>query len=695
MSNNVDVVRQSITIIAKVLSGKGIKVTQSGTNAYVESDNGIPKRINIPYIPDNASEELILAINGFLDHEVAHVLFTDFTVSQKEHFLNHAIFQIYNAIEDCRIEKCMRAKFAGSRTNLDGVSAFFIDKYIEPELIKCDSEKELLTALFTPAIRAWSGQAIFQNYMKDKWAKVSSLEEKIASVIPEIALVNSTQASIDLAHVIGKLLKKDKSPKTDNKEKGKKAEASEEEKGEHVSPPESDELGEERHSGLDDESESQPDDKPTDEEADDKSEQASEDEPDLDESKDDEPDLDEPDSDDSKDDEPNESENEPSKSDQQGESDDVNEGNDESDTSDEDQGEGDSDNNDESGSESDDVGLTLDLESLIESASSDMSRTISDIIAGEVKDCMMGSQYSVYSTEYDVIKRLDISNSDPARIKKVLSGIEARAREVTGPLQKTLERLVKSKSMVRNLPGKRSGRINASSLFRLKTGDDRVFRQRDMGISNDVAVSLVVDCSGSMAGSKIRTAMESAYALCDVLTRLDISNEVIGFTTMSDDGGMYSDFCDSNDTHSFYNYSRREALHIPIFKGFDERFGIQQKQRMAVGSQFNSTDGLRLLNNVDGESIRIAANRLMTMTKEKTKQMIVLSDGSPSAYGDYLAIHKDLISSIAKIEKMGVNIIGIGINDDNVTRYYKNNLVINNISELPNQIIKELRSLLV
>jgi cobalamin biosynthesis protein CobT len=83
------------------------------------------------------------------------------------------------------------------------------------------------------------------------------------------------------------------------------------------------------------------------------------------------------------------------------------------------------------------------------------------------------------------------------------------------------------------------------------------------------------------------------------------------------------------------------------------------------------------------------------MTKEKTKQMIVLSDGSPSAYGDYLAIHKDLISSIAKIEKMGVNIIGIGINDDNVTRYYKNNLVINNISELPNQIIKELRSLLV
>jgi cobaltochelatase CobT len=679
MSHNVDVIRQSITIIAKVLSGKGIKVTQSGTNAYVESTDGVPKRINIPYIPDNASDDLILAINGFLDHEVAHVLFTDFTISKKEHFINQAIFQIYNAIEDCRIEKCMRAKFAGSRTNLDGVSTFFIEKYIQPEFVKAVDEKEMLTTLFTPAVRAWSGQDIFQDYMKDKWIHITQLQEQIADAIPKIALVRTTQDAIDLAHEIGKLLKKDKSPKTDNKEKGKQKEESEEEQGDHVDPPESFEKAEgdlnpdaEAHDAPEDISELD----------------ASENEPD-------EADKEPDDSEDDDSDEPNDASDDA----ESGESDEANpsesgeseeESDDSTDADDEIEGEGSMDEE----LDKSDTGMTLDLESAIESSTSDISKTLSDAIAKEVEDNLSTSEYSVYSTEYDKIERLDISRADSDKVKSIVVKLESSAREITGPLQKTLERIIKSKSLVRNLPGKRSGRINAGSLYRLKTGDDRVFRQREIGVSNDVAVSLVVDCSGSMSGQKIRIAMESAYALCEVLTRLDISNEVIGFTTLADDV-MYEEHARSGETRSLHHYSRREALHLPIFKGFDERFSVLQKQRMAVGSRINNTSGLPLRNNVDGESLLLAAKRLMRMTKESTKQMIVLSDGCPCAYGNHHEIHKDLKTSIAKIEKMGINIIGIGIDDVSVRDFYKNNLVISNVSELPSLIIKELRSLLV
>lgn len=671
MSHNVDVVRQSITIIAKVLSGKGIKVTQSGTNAYVESEDGIPKRINIPYIPDNAADELILAINGFLDHEVAHVLFTDFTISKKEHFLNKSIFQIYNAIEDCRIEKCMRAKFAGSRTNLDGVSNFFIEKYIVPEFAKASNELEMTSTLFTPAVRAWSGQEIFQVFMRDKWGNIKQLQEKIATAIPKIALVESTQDAIDLAHEIGKLLNKDKSPKTDKKspkteeKKEEVEEKREEAKSKEDEAPKSDEKGKE-------DSDKPESDKP-------EAEKPESDELALDDELDEEPEKeDSKDDDDSDGDDKSE---EPAASDEKPESDEP--------AIESDEGGSDEEPIDSS------VGMTVDLESIIESASSDISESISDMISGTIKDSLRGADYKVFSTDYDKVERLDISDCDFTKVKKVVSRIEESARQITGPLQKTLERLVKSKSLVRNLPGKRSGRINASSLYRLKTGDDRVFRQRDMGISNDVAVSLVVDCSGSMSGNKIRIAMESAFALCDVLTRLEITNEVIGFTTLEEDGGMHRDCEKSPDKMRIWEYSRSEALHLPIFKGFDERFGIQQKQRMAVGSKINGLSGLRLRNNVDGESIRIAAKRLVGMTKEKTKQMIVLSDGSPCAAGDSGAIHRDLITSIKGIEAMGIKIIGIGINDDSVKRYYKNNLVINNVNDLPNLIIKELRSMLV
>jgi len=665
MSHNVDVVRQSITIIAKVLSGKGIKVTQSGTGAYVESVDGIPKRINIPYIPDNASDDLILAINGFLDHEVAHVLFTDFTVSKKEHFINQSIFQIYNAIEDCRIEKCMRARFAGSRTNLDGVSRFFIEKYIEPEFLKCSDKQEMITVLFTPAMRAWSNQEIFQEYMKDKWINISQLQEKIASVIPKIALVNSTKEAVDLAHEIGKLLEKDKSSVTEDKDEGKGA------KGESEKP--TDEVAEE---SKDKKGESDED---TDEDEEDYSE---DDEESKDKKGESDEDTDEDEEDYSEDDEESEDDSDQEMSEDEGEEDKEDENSE--------------DNGESSESEPEPIGMTLDIESAIESATKDMSAALSEIIGQQVKESLASSGYSVYSTEYDRIERLDISETDPNNVKRVLAKIEASARKVTGPLQKTLERLVKSKSMVRNLSGKRSGRINAASLYRLKTGDDRVFRQRDIGISNDVAVSLVVDCSGSMAGNKIRIAMESAYVLCDVLTRLDISNEVIGFTTlyMDEDGDMREDHTSSGEEVSFGSYSRYEPLHLPIFKGFDEKFGIQQKQRMAVASCYMN-GGLALRNNTDGESLLLAAKRLMRMSKEKTKQMIVLSDGRPCAYGNSYEIDNDLRVSIAKIERMGINIIGIGINDRSVKSYYRNNIVISNVEELPSLIIDELRSLII
>ena len=168
--NRVAVMREAITKITQILSDKGIRVTQQGIQAFVQPDaNGKPVRVNLPYIPDEAPEELISAIQGFLDHEVAHVMFSDFSVLDAASKGNYKFF--LNALEDTRIERNMGAKFQGSAHNLATTLGFFLDQYIEPKYQKAIADGDTVAAaqvLFVPLIRALSGQLAAKEYLADK-----------------------------------------------------------------------------------------------------------------------------------------------------------------------------------------------------------------------------------------------------------------------------------------------------------------------------------------------------------------------------------------------------------------------------------------------------------------------------------------------------------------------------------------------
>lgn len=206
-------------------------------------------------------------------------------------------------------------------------------------------------------------------------------------------------------------------------------------------------------------------------------------------------------------------------------------------------------------------------------------------------------------------------------------------------------------------------------------------------------MSLVVDCSGSMRAqekingkyiTRISIAMQSAYIMCDVLTKLNISCEVIGFTTNR-----------SKNIGGEYGFSRYEPLYMPLFKAFGERFSLEQKQRM-FEVQMNSGKGMEILaNNVDGECVRIAAKRLITLGKCKSKTMIVLSDGRPEAYGDKAAQSKDLQRATKEITLAGINLLGIGIGDNSVKHYYPKYAVLSHIDELPQVLLQSLSNVLL
>lgn len=118
--NDIYVLRKVVKKLIPMLVQRNIKVTQMGTEAYIKADTRTkqPVSINIPAITDDAEADFILAIQGFLDHEVAHVLFTDFSLygrdprkssnksskKSKERFIN-----MHNIIEDTMIDR-LRSK---------------------------------------------------------------------------------------------------------------------------------------------------------------------------------------------------------------------------------------------------------------------------------------------------------------------------------------------------------------------------------------------------------------------------------------------------------------------------------------------------------------------------------------------------------------------------------------------------------
>ena len=98
--------------------------------------------------------------------------------------------------------------------------------------------------------------------------------------------------------------------------------------------------------------------------------------------------------------------------------------------------------------------------------------------------------------------------------------------------------------------------------------------------------------------------------------------------------------------------------------------------------------------NGDPDAVLFAYNRIKDRN-EKRKVLIVLSDGSPSFAIQGCADH-GLKQVTQDIERSGVvELYGIGIQDSNVTRFYKNNVVIRNVSDLDTKLVELLKSIIL
>lgn len=251
-------------------------------------------------------------------------------------------------------------------------------------------------------------------------------------------------------------------------------------------------------------------------------------------------------------------------------------------------------------------------------------------------------------------------------------------------MQAKLIRLFAAKNRKLFVAGKRKGKLCGANLHRLTLEDDRVFKQKIEHKSINTAITLLVDLSGSMSGGKDRCAISAAYLFANILDRLKIPCEVLGFST----GDMKThnipqEICDDRCEY------RTEAVKIGIFKSFGERLTTNVLGRFC--HFYSGNNDRRYYNcNDDGESILMALTRLAARTEQR-KMIFVLSDGMPNVSGCCGSEIRHLKNVVKEIEReKNYEIYGIGIQTSAVKKFYSNYSVLDKPEDLSKVIIEQL-----
>jgi cobalamin biosynthesis protein CobT len=320
-----------------------------------------------------------------------------------------------------------------------------------------------------------------------------------------------------------------------------------------------------------------------------------------------------------------------------------------------------------------------------------MGQTLADTEAASTRDASQTGAPSArparmllsipLATEFDVIADLT-GQGDSAEWR----ALRAQARADTAPLKEKLERALCADERIRWRREQERGEIDRTALARLATspGYRTPFRTQRAAKGRDVAVTLLIDRSGSMAGRKIELARLCASALCDALTQLSFDCEVLGYCSL-----------ESAPMKRLYERQRAAGADLRRYNRFIERLDLK------VYKRFGATDlsGIAEIDcgheNPDGEALAWAATRLADHPAAR-RILMVFSDGYPSTGdGDPQVLRSDLRERVAAIAKRGIELVGIGVLTDAVEDFYPRNVVVSRLAELPSTVFAVLSSMLL
>lgn len=225
------------------------------------------------------------------------------------------------------------------------------------------------------------------------------------------------------------------------------------------------------------------------------------------------------------------------------------------------------------------------------------------------------------------------------------------------------------------------GGLSPRTLYRLAMDADdlRIFRNRASVQGRSMAISIVLDASGSMTVGKMEVARDALRVLLDALHDLKIPTEAFTFTTGDAvDIAKAASSAGVTQQEFFRRYARLANLEIGLIKNFEEPVKAALQRLPSVRGT-----GLTPL----GEALQIGAARLANR-RETRRILLAITDGRPGCEGGGSAalIHAQQITK--RIQSAGLELIGVGIQDESLCAIVADTIVVDDINQLPARLCR-------
>jgi len=196
--------------------------------------------------------------------------------------------------------------------------------------------------------------------------------------------------------------------------------------------------------------------------------------------------------------------------------------------------------------------------------------------------------------------------------------------------------------------------------------ESNAWQRREMPTEKDYAITLLVDLSGSMRGGKIAETFKAVVVLSEVLNRLSINTEILGF----------------NDV-------------IREYQEFGQQMSRDVRESMTQ-MPLEVLDDQHARYNDDGWALGQASERLAHQ-KASEKFLIVLSDGTPEESSAHSGRQYDLRRVINRIgSETDQKLVGLGVGQgtDHVESYYPNSMANVSVGEMADKMADLLREII-
>ena len=310
-------------------------------------------------------------------------------------------------------------------------------------------------------------------------------------------------------------------------------------------------------------------------------------------------------------------------------------------------------------------------------------------LRNEISKLYENSEYKIYTKNFDKIIKAE-SYCTKREIVQLNNKLLKETKD-TFLIVKKLAKKLQNKLLVINKSfwnlEVEEGKINNSKLSRLISNPNfkSIYKNLEEKKIKDTVVTLLIDNSGSMRGKPIETAAVCSKIISNILEKCKVKVEILGFTTKEWKGGKSREKWIENNMPNKPG-RLNDLIHIiyktpeDSLKKINYNFGVMLKEGL-------------LKENIDGESLLWAFNRILKRNEER-KILMIISDGAPvddstisANSSNYLEKHlKKVIKFIEN--KTNIEIIAIGIGH-NVNKYYKKAVTINDPDQLGGTMIKK------